>query len=84
MNMNPSLAKSSYVKNKNTIVSIVLNGMKGKEIRGERYSGVMPSLAYLTDKQIADVTTYVRSSFGNKASAVTTDDVKKARAQKKA
>jgi mono/diheme cytochrome c family protein len=34
----------------------------------------------LTDQQIADVLTYVRHSFGNKASAVKVSDVKKVRA----
>ncbi|GAA4734191.1 hypothetical protein GCM10023229_10460 [Flavisolibacter ginsenosidimutans] len=82
-NMNPSLVKSSYLQNKNTLINIVLKGMKGKEIGGETYSGVMPPLAYLTDKQIADVTTYVRNSFGNKGSAVTADEVKKARSVKR-
>lgn len=81
-NMNPSLVKSSYVQNKSTLINIVLKGMKGKEIGGETYSGVMPPLAYLTDKQIAGVTTYVRNSFGNKGSAVTANEVKKARGAK--
>ena len=82
-NMNPSLIKSSYVQgNKSTLINIVLKGMRGKEIGGETYSGVMPSFAHLSDKQIADVTTYVRSNFGNKGSAVNADEVKKARAKK--
>lgn len=36
----------------------------------------------MTDQQIADVTTYVRSNFGNKGSAVTVAMVKEQRAQK--
>ena len=36
----------------------------------------------LTDQQIADVLTYVRNSFGNKASAVTPTEVKQARLKK--
>jgi glucose/arabinose dehydrogenase/mono/diheme cytochrome c family protein len=82
-NMNPSLIKSSFVRgSKTTLINTVLNGMKGKEIGGETYHGVMPSMAYLSDKQIADVTTYVRNSFGNKGSAVTTSDVKRLRPKK--
>lgn len=83
MNMNPSLIKSAYVQgDKTRFINIVLKGMSRQAINGETYSGVMPSFAQLSDKQIADVTTYVRQSFGNKASAVATDDVKKARAKK--
>jgi mono/diheme cytochrome c family protein len=42
----------------------------------------MAPLDYLNEKQIADVLTYVRTSFGNKASAVTAEDVKKTRGKK--
>jgi mono/diheme cytochrome c family protein len=36
----------------------------------------MMAVAHLSDQQIAAVLTYVRNSFGNKASAVTPDQVK--------
>ena len=36
----------------------------------------MVAAAYLTDEKIAAVLTYVRNSWGNKASAVTPDQVK--------
>lgn len=82
-NMNPPLHKTSYVLgDKTRLAGIVLRGMSGKAINGETYSGVMPAFAHLTDKQIADVLTYVRSSFGNRASAVSTNDVKKGRGKK--
>jgi mono/diheme cytochrome c family protein len=83
--MNPPLAKTSYVLgDKGKLISIVLNGFsEDVEINGERYSNVMPSHDYLQDQQIADVLTYVRNSFGNKASAVTVAEVKKGRAAKK-
>lgn len=83
MNMNPPLIKSGYVQgDKTRLLNIVLKGMSRQEINGETYSGVMPSFAHLTDKQIADVTTFVRQNFGNKAGAITTEDVKKARGRK--
>jgi len=37
---------------------------------------VMPSFGYLSDQQIADVLTYVKNTFGNKANAVKATDVK--------
>ena len=50
------------------------------EINGETYNGVMASHDYLTNQEIADVLSYVRNSFGNKAAIVTPQDVKIARA----
>jgi mono/diheme cytochrome c family protein len=79
--MNPSLVKAKLVLgDKATLVKIVLNGLTGVEIDGESYNGVMAPHADLTDQQIADVLTYVRNSFGNKASAVTPAQVKAIRA----
>ncbi len=44
----------------------------------------MPPLgSILKDKEIADVLTYVRNSFDNKASPVMVSDVKKARSDLK-
>lgn len=80
-NMNPPLIKTDYVLgDKNRLIKIVLNGFSDRvEIEGETYNNVMPALNHLTDKQIADVLTYVRSNFGNKANAVTAAEVKKVR-----
>ena len=83
-NMNPPLIKTSYVLgDKMRLAKIVLNGFSEKvEIEGDVYSNIMPSLNYLSNQQIADVLTYVRNNFGNKASAVTVAEVAKARAGK--
>jgi mono/diheme cytochrome c family protein len=80
--MNPPLIKTSYVLgNKGTLIKIVLNGFKEDvEINGEKYTNNMTPHSDLKDQQIADVLTYVRKSFGNKASAVTPAEVKKVRA----
>jgi mono/diheme cytochrome c family protein len=80
-NMNPPLIKTDYVLgDKNRLIKIVLNGFNDRvEIEGEMYNNVMPALNHLTDKQIADVLSYVRNNFGNKASAVTPAEVKKLR-----
>lgn len=83
-NMNPPLIKTKYVLgNKTTLVKIVLNGMKEVKIDDNDYTGVMAPHPDLTDEQIADVLTYVRNSFGNKASAVTVAQVKAIRATNK-
>ena len=82
-NMNPTLIKTSYVLGeKKRIIGIVLNGFEHEDIDGDSYQNVMPSFNYLTDKQIANVLTYVRNSFGNKASRVTINEVKNTRVKK--
>jgi mono/diheme cytochrome c family protein len=83
--MNPPLIKTKFVLgDKAALVKIVLNGMKGNvDIDGDTYRGVMAPHSDLTDQQIADVLTYVRNSFGNKASAVTPAQVKAVRATNK-
>ena len=59
---------------------MVLKGSRGKvEIDGETFHNTMPAQAHLTDQQIADVLTYIRNSFGNKASSVSEKEVKAAR-----
>jgi mono/diheme cytochrome c family protein len=81
-NMNPPLINTSYVLgDKTTLIKIVLNGFKEDvEINGQKYSNNMTPHSDLKDEQIANVLTYVRKSFGNKASAVSVAEVKKVRA----
>jgi len=81
---NPSLVKTKYVLgDKAALVRIILKGMQGVTIDDERYRNVMAPHVDLTDQQIADVLTYVRNSFGNKASVVTAAEVKAIRARTK-
>lgn len=81
--MNPPLVKTKWVLgDKKALVKIVLNGLKGGEIEidGDDFHNPMPPQAtQLSDQQIADVLTYVRNSFGNRASAVTLAEVKTVR-----
>ena len=81
--MNPPLTKTSWVLgNKSRIISVVLNGLSRQKIDGETYTNVMPGYNFLNDKQVADLLTFVRNSFGNKASAVTPAEVKATRNKK--
>ncbi len=81
-NMNPPLIKTTYVLgDKGKLVSILQNGFKENvEINGDTYSNNMPSFNYLKDQEIADVLTFVRNSFGNKASMVSLKEVAPLRA----
>jgi len=80
--LNPPLIKTTYVLgDKPTLIKIVLNGFKEDvEINGQTYSNNMTPHSDLKDRQIADVLTYVRKSFGNQASVITAAEVKKVRA----
>jgi len=65
------------------LIDIVLKGLSDPlEINGEEYNNPMAAHDFLTDQQIADVLTYIRNSFGNKAGVVTVAEVKKQRAKK--
>ncbi len=83
--LNPPLTQTDYVLGeKARIIGVVLNGLDAHEpINDEVYSNVMPAHDFLTDQQIADVLTFVRNSFSNKASAVSMGEVAAERAKKK-
>ncbi|WP_026997803.1 c-type cytochrome [Flectobacillus major] len=82
-NMNPPLIKTDWVLGDSArLINVVLKGLKGEEINGDSYSNEMPAHDFLTDKQIAEVLTYVRSSFGNTASAIKPEYVKIQRQKK--
>ncbi len=83
--LNPPLRQTDYVLgDKSRIIEVVLNGLDTHEpIDDEVYSNVMPAHDFLTDQQIADVLTFVRNSFENKASAVLVAEVAAKRGKKK-
>jgi mono/diheme cytochrome c family protein len=79
----PSLVGSPWlVADPETPIRVVLLGMKGPmENGGERYDNVMPNFGVLlSDREIAHVLTFCRATWGNKASAITEQDVAKVRA----
>jgi mono/diheme cytochrome c family protein len=83
--LNPTLVKTKWVLgSKSVLIHQILKGSQGQvEIEGETFNNTMPPLPHLTDQQIADVLTYVRNSFGNKASVVIPAEVKAVRAKTK-
>jgi mono/diheme cytochrome c family protein len=82
-NLNPPLIATTWVAgSKKTLIEMILKGSKGQvEMDGETFHNTMPAQAHLTDQQIADVLTYIRNSFGNKASAVRASEVKSIRSK---
>lgn len=77
----PPLAKSDYLnKDTNKAIKAVANGLNGEiTVNGKKYNSVMPN-PNLNDQEIADVLTFVYSSWGNNKKVVTPAMVK---AQKK-
>ncbi len=76
--MYPPLRQTDWVNgDKERLIRIVVEGMVGEiEVHGQIYNSIMAPLAHLPPQQIADVLTYVRSSFGNNASEVTVNEVR--------
>lgn len=73
----PSLVGVDWViGSERRLVQILLHGIQGAIVVNDvEYNGVMPAWSSLADEELAALATYVRSSWGNRASAVTTDIV---------
>jgi mono/diheme cytochrome c family protein len=59
------------------VIHIVKDGLTGAvQVNGKNYNGTMPAWkGILSNADLAGVITYIRSSWGNKASAVTSAQV---------
>ena len=76
----PPLAGNPVVSGDPKVVShILLYGLNGIfNVAGKDYNGMMPAWkGTLTNKQIADVLTYIRSSWGNTGAPITEADLAK-------
>jgi len=73
----PPLAGSEWIaKSASIAVRNITNGMMGPvTVKGVTYNSMMPPVAGLSDKDIADVVTYVNNSFGNTGATVTEAEV---------
>ncbi len=77
----PPLTGTDWVTgDKKRLIGIVLNGMQGSiVVNGETYINAMPQHGFLSDDEIANVLTYIRQNFGNRASEVKPDEVRRFR-----
>ena len=84
-NQAPPLAGSEWVNTKGfeRLVRVPLTGLNGPlQVEGKDWNlSMAPMGAALSDADLANVLTYIRESWGNKASPVTADDVKAVRAK---
>lgn len=78
--VNPPLAGSEWVlaEGPNRLIRIVNNGLNGPiTVKGVAYNNQMPALGEaMTTKELADVLSYIRNTWGNKASIVKESEVK--------
>jgi len=62
----PPLAKTDYLNDKDRLIKIVLQGVRGPmKIHGIDYNGEMTGFD-LNNEQVSDVLNYIRNSWGNK------------------
>ncbi len=74
----PPLAANPYESgDPKRVIHTVKYGLKGKiVVKGVKYDGQMPAwTGTLSDRQIADVISFVRSTWGNKGTPVTAAQV---------
>jgi nitrite reductase (NO-forming) len=81
----PPLAKSDFLAaDPHRAIGIPLHGLTGKvTVNGTEYDSVMPPMNQLNDDEIANILTFVLNSWGNPGGKISTDDVKRVRAQAK-
>lgn len=85
----PPLAGSEHVNaaNPGVPIRVVIHGLQGPiTVKGAEFNSLMPAYGVgivMSDQEVADVVTYIRSSWGNAASAATAADVAKAREETK-
>jgi mono/diheme cytochrome c family protein len=76
-NFPPLAGNPVVVGDPSTVIHVLKYGLSGKiNIKGHEYNGMMPAWGQqLSNGDIAAVVTYIRASWGNSASAVTSADV---------
>jgi glucose/arabinose dehydrogenase/cytochrome c553 len=80
----PPIAQSEWVNyNKTRLINVILNGLKGPvKVKGLSYNEVMPGHgSFLSDAQIAEVLTYIKSNFNNLPEIVTPAEVSAVRSK---
>ncbi|MGZ8939635.1 MAG: DUF7133 domain-containing protein, partial [Limisphaerales bacterium] len=77
----PPLVDSDWVTGSpERLARIVLHGVRGPlNVKGKTWELEMPSVAILSDQEIASMLTYIRREWGHSASAITPDFIAKVR-----
>jgi mono/diheme cytochrome c family protein len=79
----PKLGGDTLVlgRNPTTVLRIILEGAESPVTPNGHTTYSMPSFATLSDRDIAEVATYIRNSWGNSAAPVSRSDVRSLRAR---
>jgi mono/diheme cytochrome c family protein len=73
----PPIKNSDFLNNKNQVICVIKNGAKGPMIvNGKEYNQVMPKNKELFDLDIAQITTYIYSKWGEEKVITEVDSVK--------
>ena len=71
----PSLIKTSGLADKNRLVKIITQGIRGPiEVKGVHYDAEMAGME-MSDQDVADVINYIRNTWGNKSSLIKASEV---------
>ena len=71
----PTLVKAGNLNDKNRLVKIILQGMRGPvTVKSVKYDAEMANID-MTDKEVVDVINYIRNSWGNKAPMINLADI---------
>ncbi|MGC3944897.1 MAG: c-type cytochrome [Chryseolinea sp.] len=81
----PPLFGSEWVHGDRTrLINVVLNGLSGPiTVRKKPYEGVMPAHNFLSDEQVAEILTYIRTRLNHGGTAISAEEVQTVRAQGK-
>lgn len=73
----PTLHRTEWtLGEKGRLIRLALHGLEGPiEVKGSTYDVLMPSHAFLSNREMAAVLTFVRHTFGNEAAAITPTEV---------
>ena len=79
-NMAPTLAKSDWVTgDAKRLIGVAVHGLMGPiKVNGKPVEGVppiMPPHGFMKDDQLAEILTYTRNAWGNRAELITKEDI---------
>lgn len=79
----PPLFGSEWVSGpKQRLIALVLKGMSGPiKVRGKAYDGVMPAHSFLSDEQVAEILTYIRTRMNHGGTPISVEEVQTARSE---
>jgi mono/diheme cytochrome c family protein len=82
-NRYPPLFGSEWVSGpKDKLIELVLKGMSGPiKVRGKSYDGVMPAHYFLSDEQVAEILTHIRTRMNHGGKPISAEEVQAIRSQ---